>query len=230
MSERELVRAELPDPHAMMTQAQKMIAGMETIEITDQSMYDLVSAERKRYKSKVKELTEQRMSITRKLDDAKNSIMDLFKPPIQLLEEGAKTLDKKLNEYYLEQERKRKEEEARLRAEQRAVEERARKEAEEARLAAAAAVTAEEKAQAEAKAKIADQTASVAAVTAVAPETEKLKGARKTWDFEIEDESKIPLEYMMPDEKKIRAMVVATKGKVAIPGIRPIQKVSRSGR
>ena len=46
---------------------------------------------------------------------------------------------------------------------------------------------------------------------------------RDTWDFEIEDAALIPREYLMPDEKKIRAFVKVLKAEAKIPGIKVIQ-------
>jgi len=43
---------------------------------------------------------------------------------------------------------------------------------------------------------------------------------RENWKFTIEDVSKIPREYMIPDEKKIGAIARAMKGNIEIPGIK----------
>ncbi len=43
---------------------------------------------------------------------------------------------------------------------------------------------------------------------------------RETWKFEIEDVSIIPAEYMIPDEKKIGAVVRALKNNINIAGVR----------
>jgi len=51
---------------------------------------------------------------------------------------------------------------------------------------------------------------------------------KKPWDFEIENESLIPREYLMPNEKFIRAAV--TSGKRVIPGVRIFEKPSLSIR
>jgi len=40
------------------------------------------------------------------------------------------------------------------------------------------------------------------------------------WKFEITDESLLPREYLMPDEKKIGQVVRATKGTLSIPGVK----------
>ncbi len=44
------------------------------------------------------------------------------------------------------------------------------------------------------------------------------------WDFEIEDEAKIPREFLRPDEQKIRKYVKAMKEQARIPGVRIFKK------
>jgi hypothetical protein len=57
-------------------------------------------------------------------------------------------------------------------------------------------------------------------------ELQPVKGLqlRNTWDFEIEDWNAVPDEYKVIDEKKVMAVIRAHKGKVNIPGIKPIRK------
>lgn len=43
---------------------------------------------------------------------------------------------------------------------------------------------------------------------------------RKDWKFTIEDVSKIPRKYMMPDEERIKKVVKALKNETNIPGIK----------
>ena len=54
--------------------------------------------------------------------------------------------------------------------------------------------------------------------------------ARTTWDFEVVDAAKLPREYMVPDEKKIRAVVKAMKEGTKIPGVRVFETAAVSGR
>ena len=59
-------------------------------------------------------------------------------------------------------------------------------------------------------------------VTAAPVEQAKTNGVSFTrkWSFKIEDESKIPPQFMIPDERAIRAHVVAMKDRANIPGVR----------
>jgi len=66
--------------------------------------------------------------------------------------------------------------------------------------------------------------APVVTVAAAVPET-KLSMV-VSYSFEITDAAAIPAEYMIPDEKKIGAVVRATKGSIAIPGVKVIKRES----
>lgn len=47
---------------------------------------------------------------------------------------------------------------------------------------------------------------------------------REDWGFEIEDAALIPREYLIPDEKKIGALVRALKEQTRIPGVKVISR------
>ena len=60
-----------------------------------------------------------------------------------------------------------------------------------------------------------------------AEKTEKVSGIshRKEYDFVIEDNSKIPREYLIPDMTKIRKVVKALGNDANIPGVKVIEKI-----
>jgi hypothetical protein len=64
--------------------------------------------------------------------------------------------------------------------------------------------------------------------------TPKVSGVsfRETWAFEITDPNAIPREYLIPDTRKIQAIVSDQKEKTAIPGIKPVKQttVAAGGR
>lgn len=78
------------------------------------------------------------------------------------------------------------------------------------------------------------------AVLAAAPKAQvklpsyaaKAKGTqtRRTWKFEIVDASLIPREYLVPDEKKIGAVVRALKDSACIYGVRVYSETAVSAR
>lgn len=64
------------------------------------------------------------------------------------------------------------------------------------------------------------------------PEPPKVAGVsfKDVWKFEIVDASKLPIEYLMPDEKAIRKTVSGLMGKTNIPGVRVWSEKGVSGR
>jgi len=50
------------------------------------------------------------------------------------------------------------------------------------------------------------------------------QSVRTDWDFEVVDFAKLPDQYKIADDKKIRAVVKAMKGSVEIPGVRIYSK------
>jgi hypothetical protein len=53
---------------------------------------------------------------------------------------------------------------------------------------------------------------------------------RTDWDFEVVDFAKLPDQYKIADDKKIRAVVKAMKGSIEIPGVRIYSKQTVSQR
>jgi len=49
---------------------------------------------------------------------------------------------------------------------------------------------------------------------------------RNSWEYTVEDLSLVPREYLMLDEKKVKAVVKAMKDKANIPGIKAFEKGS----
>jgi len=127
--------------------------------------------------------------------DAYTAVTGSIKKFTDILVKAEKTVKKKMADYQMEQDRIRREEERKR-------------------------IAAEEAAK-----KDAEKTGAPAPEPVVAPpssEPEKTEGVSfiENWTFEIEDKAKIPLEYMIPDEKKIRGVVKAMKGDTNIPGVR----------
>lgn len=126
------------------------------------------------------------------------------------LELAKKIIKSKIIGYQEAEEKKRREEEARLRAE-------LQKQEEERKLAEAL------QAEAEGNKEVADaiMEEEIKAVPIVLPKsTPKIQvTVREIWKFRIIDKSKIPPEYLMPDEVKIGQIVRALKKQTTIGGI-----------
>lgn len=170
----------------------------------------------KQIKTVSKILDDSRKEITRPLDEAKKSVMDFFREPLEQLSSAETVLKKALLSYQQAQERIRLEAERKAIAEARAEEERKRKSLEER------ATKAEEKGQ-EAKAEMLREQASDVYVPTVvsAPNVEKIKGlsSKKVWKFRVTDESKIPREYTLINEQMLNKIAQATQGKIPVPGV-----------
>jgi len=67
--------------------------------------------------------------------------------------------------------------------------------------------------------------AEIMAINETQPEVEGIYHV-EVWDFEIADKTKVPEEYKVVDEKKVRIVVKAMKDKTNIPGIRVYKKLS----
>lgn len=148
-----------------------------------------------------------------KAHDAWKSIVSREKFFTNRIDRAEQIIKKEITLFDDEQERIRRERQAKLQAE---ADEKARKERERLEKRAAGLKTLEKKEEA---LRAAEEV--VAPVVHVEPEIEKTEGeARQTvWKARIVDVDKIPREYMIPNEKAINAVARSTKGQIAIPGV-----------
>jgi hypothetical protein len=114
-------------------------------------------------------------------------------------------------------------EDARVTEARRAAEFEARRKAEDALLAEAAEA---EAAGQHAKAEAIVSAPVVVRPVAVSTDVPKVAGVsvRTTWAYEIVDPTLLPREFLKPDEHAIGATVRATRGALAIPGVRTFEK------
>lgn len=165
-------------------QAQLILTDAKNLQILDQKQYDFAGDLLKKIKAKADDLEMRRKEITKPLDIAKKSVMDLFRKPLDLLEQAEGILKKGMLSFFEEQERKRRVEEERLRKE---AEEKERREKEKLENKAKKA---EQNGNAE-KAEQLRQQAETVSVTApvLAPTVETPKGIsyRDDWYAEVVD-------------------------------------------
>lgn len=155
--------------------------------------YELAGEELIAVKSKIKALETRREGITKPLTAAHKSVMDLFRQPLALLGQAKDNLQRGMIAYSTEQERVRREEQARLDAERRRQEAEAAEKVREAERLASAAVTeaqreAAEKARLEAEAA---QTVAENATSVAVTATPKADGnsVRKVWKGKCDDKA-----------------------------------------
>lgn len=136
------------------------------------------------------------------------------------LEQAERSVKKLIGAWRTEQERKRREAEEAARREM----ERKRREEEDRRLAEAEATGKEE---------LLEKPVIVAQDAPAAPEPQKLDGISysERWLWDIEDESRLPREFLMADARAIDMAVRRNKGETSIPGVRVYaEKIVRAGR
>src|SRR5690606_18443654 len=134
------VQVNRPDHAALISGAEKALSVAQAIEIDSNEMYEIAGNELSTIKGRLKQLDEQRKSITKPLDEAKQAVMDLFRKPVEILTNAENSLKRAMLTFQSEQRRIQEEEQRKARAaaeaERRRQEEEARRMAEEARKAA----------------------------------------------------------------------------------------------
>ena len=196
--------------------AERLLDNSRSLKIKTAGEYENAAEFLKCIKRTAKSIEDKRKSITRPLDMAKKSIMDLFRKPLCDLSEAEGLVKRGMLAFSQEQERIRREREAQLREQARREEERKRRQLEE-RAKKAEASGKVEKAEA-----LRERAEEVFVPTpVVAPTVNRVSGIveKTVWKYRIVDVNKIPREYMIPDEKAIANIGRATKGRVTIPGV-----------
>lgn len=246
------VTVNTPDSAAMQQEADSTLMMAQTLSIDSPALYELAAGDLKSVKRRITELDEQRKAITKPLDTAKAAVMDLFRAPIERLQQAESQLKQAMLTYQREQERIAAEQ--RRIAEANAASERARLQAEANQRAAEAAKLAEaaEKdpfdtaaaaaaASAQFEAEVIQATAQVITAPAIQSEAPKVAGISKrvTWDAEVVSIVELCAyiaknpemsELVTPNTKALKAMATAMKDKLAIPGVNPISKESLASR
>lgn len=243
-----LVNLSIPTPtNAAGERAQQALAAAESRQIVTAADYEAAGTELQVIKGKAREIDEARKALVKPIDDARKAVQNFFAPPLEWLAKAEAVLKRKLVDYQNEQERIRREEQAkaeaaarrereRLEAAAREAERKAREKAAEERRAAeeaAAAGRAAEAAKLQAraaateskaaeKAEQLEQQAAAVVAPVIQREAPKVAGikTREVWLFEITDPAAVPREYLMVDESKIRKVVNALKGDTQIGGVR----------
>lgn len=180
--------------------------------VTDQESYDTATNALKGLKAMIAEIKDTFGPIIKKAHDAHKEALAQQAKYLRPLEDADKILRRKSADWFAEQDRLR-----------RAAEEAARKEAQrkaEEEALARASFLDEAGLKDEAERVLGQPVVPKAApVTVTAPDRNGVV-MRDVWCFEITDVTKLPREYMQPDEAAIRKQVQAMKGQANIPGVR----------
>jgi hypothetical protein len=194
-----------------------MVVESLAIEIKNQQQYISASEFLKKVKGKIKDLDTLRKQITKPIDSAKQNVMDLFRSPLTKLKEAETSVKRLMITYSEEQEKKQREIQAKLRRE---ADEKARKERErlEARAKKAEETGKEEKA--EALREQAEEVVAEEAVVVAAPEKPKGVSYRDKYTAEVVNIKELPREYMIANQPALDKIAQATKGTIAITGVK----------
>jgi hypothetical protein len=191
------------------------------ITISNQGDYDSAAIILKQVKARYNELDKQRKEITKPLDEAKKSVMNLFSSPLSLLEKAESYIKSKMIGYTEEQERIAREKQKELQRLADAETARQKKILDE-KIARAEASGKTEKVET-----LQQQKEEIIPIVApvVAPQINKPAGVsyRDKYTPEIIDINLIPREYLIPNMQAIEKIGQATKGSISIPGIKFIQ-------
>ena len=207
--------AEIPeDVQTLVTQAEGDIILAQCFTVASDDDYAQASEILKIVKGRYQEIETKRKAMTLPLDEAKRRIMDFFRQPLEQLGNAEHQIKSALLAFTQERERIRWEQEEQLQALARVERERLNKLTSE-KLSQALEEDNLEKAE-----EILDTVVEVAAPT-VQRERLKVQGIKTVtrWKYKIIDESLIPREYLMPNEKLLANTAVATKGATKIPGV-----------
>lgn len=188
------------------------------IVISNQEQYETAAGILKQVKARYNELDKQRKEITTPLDAAKKAVMELYRKPLDLLDVGEKLIKKAMIRFTDEQERI-------ARENQRELQRLAEIEAEKERKKLQAKI---ERAEASGKLdKVADlqeqkEAISEIVVPVVAPQVDKISGISfsENWKAEVIDFSKLTDEFKLPNMEALNKIAKATKGSLAVSGVR----------
>lgn len=246
MSEQSL-NYQLPDSEALSSKAQAQLVIAREFAVTDPETYQMAGVELNAIRAKYKKLEEQRLSITRPMDEAKKRVMDLFKPPMMLLEQADAALATNMVSYHEKCEREAAEARAKAQAEAAAERERLAKEARDAEEAAAKlAKEAQERSgetarqaelEAAAKASEARALAQQASMVTAAPPVVVAPvstgaGTAKTWKVEVLDLLALVkfvaahpehIGLVKADEVKLKALARSMEENFNVDGVRASQ-------
>lgn len=208
---------ETKEVQAETTNIEKVLLTAKDVKIKNQEGYDSSASLLSKIKTKAKELDKKRKAITAPLDTAKKAVMELFRKPLIMLGEAESILKKGMIAYTTEQERIRREHEEKLRRQAEA-EEKRKREALEKR-----AKKAEEDGKAEKAEELREKAEEVrveAPVLAQTTETPKGVSYREKWHAVVIDKTQLPIEYLEPNMQMLNKFAEATKGKVALSGVK----------
>lgn len=225
-----MTHANIPSEQELASVSNPILETAQSFVIDSPVMYEMAADELKTIKGQYKALEEKRKAITGPMDAAKKQVMDLFRKPLEALEQAESLIKRTMLTY--QQEQRRLEAEAQRQIDEAAAAERKRMEEQ-----AAAAEKTGDIATAVALQSAADMV--VAPVVQMTPA--KVSGISTTvrWSAEVTDKVAYLKHVLEHPElidtveismKPLNQMATALKDKMNIPGIRAVATESMSAR
>jgi len=181
------------------------------LKVTNSAEYEEAAAALQALTAREKEVEAQKAELWEPLAKLTRGVQALFNPPLKVLDQAKKLVSSKMGMYALEQ-----------RNIALAAQQRANQEAEDARqkLLAKAERAADDGNHA--RAEVLEARAESVQAETVETDIPKVSGIqlRERWLFEVTDADKVPREYLMVDERLVRAEVNAKGALAKIPGVR----------
>ena len=247
-----LVEYDRPNSQELVSHANDFLEMAKTMVINSPSMYSLAAEELATIKGNIAALTERRMGITRKFDDLKKDIMDLFRPALDRLEEAKTYHQNGMITYNAEVEHIRKAEQDRLEAIVKAEKDQLKAEARAVEAAAAKAISEAKGKAAKEQARIAAENAQeeadairmTAQVVVAAPATTVAPSAagtsvRKVWKGKCTDKLALVkyiaehpeyIELVGVDPMMLNSIARAQKENMKLPGCEAYQEAGITSR
>jgi hypothetical protein len=233
MSEENAV-IEVPEETASAFRGAETISNVSRlIVINSPQMLDIAAADLRDIKTRARDLEAMRVSMTKPLDESKRRIMDLFRGPLSQLEAAEGNIKRAMVAYNTEQDRLRREEQARI-------DEAARKEREALEKKAAKAEASGKVERAEALREQAEFTQ--APVVTTAPAAPKGINQRETWSCAPLDDAaliklcsaiaarQVPPSAVLPNMTILNAQARSLKEHFAWPGCKAVKDIGISAR
>lgn len=191
--------------------AKRMLEQAKALEVTTAEDYESAASVLQALTVREKDVEAKKAELWNPLAKLTKSVQALFNPPLKVLDEAKKLVSSKMGTYAQEQ-----------RNIALAAQARADQEADEARRKLEAKAERAEEQGDFARADVFTSRANSIEAPEIEADIPKVHGVqlRQRWLFEVTDASLVPREYLMVDERLIRAEVNAKESLAKIPGVR----------
>lgn len=191
--------------------AKRMLAQAQALKVITADNYESAAAVLQNLTAREKEVEAQKAEVWDPLAKLTKAVQALFNPPLKVLDEAKRIVSGKMGVYALEQRN------IALAAQQRAYQE--AKDARQKLLDKAERAADDGN---HARAEVLEARAESVQAETIEVDIPKVSGIqlRERWLFEVTDPTKVPREFLMVDERLVRAEVNAKEHLANIPGVR----------